>query len=398
MLKNIPLTIITLALLLPFTIFSQSGPGGVGSNQGTSDLIIWYRPDNGLSTSGTLIDTWTNSAGLPAFDISETGTRRPTLNTVAVNGYGEVSFGGSQRLRTGLTLTTSNFIINQASSFLVAKADNTSQTSSVYTTDPLVGSTRFTNHIPWNGTVYYDIGSCCSQTARIQVGGLTGLLNYSIWSYDAHPSTGKQLYRNENLLQSRPGTSTYNSHSSQRFNLGAATSGTGGFRGDVTELVVFKQKVNEAQRIIIDNYLSAKFNQALTANDFYTQDNAANGNFDHDVAGIGQASDGSSHTDSQGTGIVRINTPSTLSNGDYLFWGEETKDPTYNFSTETTNYREQLNSKWRVSKVGDLGTVSVSFDISAIDLTGKQSCQPLQLVVSNDSNFTSPTTYDLTVS
>ncbi|EDP95099.1 hypothetical protein KAOT1_02149, partial [Kordia algicida OT-1] len=386
-----------LFFLISLYSFAQTGPGGVGTNDGTSSLVSWYRPDNGISVTGSLIDSWTNSAGISALDISETGIQRPTLITNAVNGYDEVSFNGSNRLRTGLTLTTSNFVTNQASSFIVTKADNTTQTSSVYTTDPLVGSTRFSNHIPWAGTVYYDIGTCCGSSARIQVGSLTGLTSYSIWSYDAHPSSGKQLYRNESLLQSRANTSTYNSHASQRFNLGANTSGSNGFVGDVTELIIFRTKVNTAQRLIIDNYLAAKYGETLSVNDLYTQDDSGNGNFDHDVAGIGQTTDGTNHTDSRGTGIVRINTPSALSNGDFLFWGEETKDPTYVFSNDPINYTEQLSSKWRVSKVNDLGTVTVAFDITGMDLSGKQSCQPLQLVVDNDSDFSSPVVYDLTI-
>ncbi|WP_100614984.1 proprotein convertase P-domain-containing protein [Confluentibacter citreus] len=382
----------------PTPIGGYSGPGGVGSNDGTSDLIIWYRPDNGISTTGTLIDSWINSAGVPAFDISETGTQRPTLISGAINGYDEVSFNGSNRLRTGLTLNSSNFIVNQASSFIITRADNIWQTSSVYLTDGLDGN-RFSNHIPWAGSVYFDIGNCCGTDARIEVGGLTGLNNYSIWSYDANPASGKQLYRNEDLLQDRASSSTFTNYAGHQFNLGGNTSGSNGFMGDVGELIIFKTKVNTAQRIIINNYLSAKYNQPLASNDIYSRDNPGNGDFDHHVAGIGQANDGSNHTDSQGTGIVRISNPSTLSNNKFLFWGEETINPTYNFSTNTTNYTEQLNSRWRVSQPGNnIGNVTISFDISGIDLSGKQSCVDLELVIDNNYDFSSPSNvYPLTI-
>lgn len=394
-------TINSITLNLCYTstpITGYSGPGGVGSNDGTSDLIIWYRPDNGISTTGTLIDSWINSAGVTAFDISETGAQRPTLVSGAINGYDEVSFNGSNRLRTGLTLNSSNFIVNQASSFIITRADNTSQTSSVYLTDGLDGN-RFSNHIPWAGSVYYDIGNCCGTDSRIEIGGLTGLNNYSIWSYDAHPTSGKQLYRNESLLQDRASTSTFTNYAGHQFNLGGNTSGSNGFLGDVGELIIFKTKVNTAQRIIINNYLSAKYNQTLASNDIYSRDNPGNGNFDHHVAGIGQATDGSNHTDSQGTGIVRINNPSALSNNEFLFWGEETINPTYNFSTNTINYTEQLNSRWRVSQPGNnIGTVTISFDISGIDLSGKQSCVDLELVIDNNYDFSSPSNvYPLTI-
>ncbi len=351
-------------------IHAQTGPGGVGRNDGTSDLIIWYRPGNGISTTGVLVDSWANSAGVVAFDMSETAGQRPTLVTGVINGYNEVSFNGSNRLRTGLTLTTSNFITNQASSYVVSRAGNTTQTSSVYTTDPLVSNTRFQAHIPWANRVYFDIGRCCGAAARIQVGGLTGLGNYSIFSYDANPSTGKQLYRNQTLLQDRANTSTYNSHASQRFNLGGNSSGVSGFVGDIAEIAIYKVKRTIVERIIIDNYLAAKYNQVLTANDFYNEDTSG-GNFDHKVAGIGQAIDGTNHTNSQGTGIVKIEAPSDLQNNEYLFWGEDQINSNYTFSTVApANKRYRVNTKWRVSETGDVGTVTFSINETDVDFSG----------------------------
>lgn len=384
---------ITLILLsfIGLNCFAQTGPGGVGTNNGTSDLVMWYRTDNAITTSGSNVIAWTNSAGYSEHDMTQNGGTNPQLISRSLNGYDEIQFNAAGILQTGQNLTTSNFVTNQASSYIYAKA-NSITSSWPYSTLPHQAQ-RFSCHIPWsNGIVYYDIGQCCSASARIQVGGQSNLTSYSLWSYDANPSTGKQLYRNGTLLQNRANTTTYSTHASHRFGLGD------NFRGNMTEVIIFKNKVNTAQRLIIDNYLSAKYGQSLAANDLYFQDNTGNGNFDHDVAGIGQASDGTNHTDSRGTGIVRINSPSALSNGDFLFWGEETKDPTYDFTVNTTSYYEELNSKWRVSKVNDLGTVTVAFDISGINLSGKQSCQPLQFVVDNDVNFGSPTVYTLTIS
>ena len=385
--------------LFSFNGFSQTGPGGVGSNDGSSNLVMWFRPDNGIVSTGSLVDSWENSAGYASHNLTTAGALRPTVIPNVINGYNEISFNGNNNLNTGLNLTATNFIQNQASSFVFARADNTYQSSSVYTTSPLVGSTRFTCHIPWSNTVYFDIGTCCSNDSRIEVSGLTNLTSYSIWAYDAHPTTGKQLYRNETLLQSRGNTTTYNSYASQRFNLGGYVSGTDGFVGDITEVIVYRSKINQAQRIIVDNYLSAKYNTALTANNLYLQDNPANGNFDHNVAGIARIN-GSTHLDSQGTGIVRMSNPSGLSgtSDKYLFWGEDTKGDSYAFNLKTTDYKDYLNSKWRISKgSGNIGNVDVEFDITNLPIN--QFCKPLQLVIDNDSDFSSPTNvYNLSIS
>lgn len=377
-------------VLIVHSSFSQTGPGGVGNDLGSSDLKLWFRTDNGVSVTGTLVDSWQNSAGIAVLDISETGAQRPTLVSNAVNGFSEVSYSGSTRLRTGTTLTTSNFITDQASSFTVCRADNTSQTSCVYTTDPLVGSTRFSNHIPWANTIYFDIGTCCSNDARMQVGGLTGLASYSIWTYDASPALGKQLYRNGGLLQNRANTTTYSSHATHRFNIGGNTSGTNGFVGDVAEIIIFNVRVNSAQRIIIDNYLAAKFGLALTGNDLYVQDNPANGNFDFNVAGIGRIDASNLHNDAQGTGIVRMLNPSGLGNNEFLIWGHDNGlEQATNTSDVPASVEARFERVWRVNEVNaagaavNVGAVDIRFDLTGL---GTIAASDLRLLVDTDND------------
>lgn len=373
--------------------FSQKGPAGVGENDGSSTLKAWYRTDNGLITSGTTVDSIRNSSGVRPLSIGEVGTLRPTIVLGAVNGYDEISFNGTNRLRTDLNLTTSNFVTDQATTFVVSRADNTTQTSCVYTTDPLVGTTRFSNHIPWSGTVYYDIGTCCGAGARIYVGGLTGLTNYSVWAYDVNPTSGKQLYRNGSLLRSIAGSSLYTNHSTQRFNIGGYTSGVNGFVGDVTEVIVFNSKINSAQRTIIDNYLSAKYGLTLAIQDMYDEDNVANGNYDHDVAGIGRIDAANIHNSAQGTGSVRISNPSDLNNNEFLFWGHNNGIMQ---ATETADIPSSVEARfdrtWRVSEVNtsnsavDVGAVDISFDLTGL---GPVTASDLRLLVdtNNDGFF-----------
>lgn len=379
-------------LFLFFTnIYSQTGPGGVGSNDGTSSLVIWYRPDNGLTTSGTDVSGWTNSSGYATFNLLQSGITFPQLLTSSVNGYDEIQFDTNGFLQSGTGLNATNYIVNQTSSYVHLRA-NSITNSFPYDSRGAAG-TRFLCHVPWgDSTVYFDIGTCCGTNARIQVSGLTGLTDYSLWNFDASFSTGKQLYRNGTSIGNVTGSSTFTPQTTSRFSLGR------GFNGNMTEVIIFNTKVNTAQRLIIQNYLSAKYNMALSSDDIYIHDDVVRGNFDHDVAGIGQATDGSNHTDAQGTGIIRISNPRNLDDNEFMFWGEETRNPTYNFSTNISTYTEQLNSKWRVRRLGNVGRVDVAIDISGIDLSGKQGCSPLQLIVDNDYDFSSPEdVYDLTI-
>lgn len=386
---------ISFALLLfmaSLTVFSQTGPGGVGTNDATSDLVMWYRTDNAITISGSNVTNWGNSAGYSAHDMTPSGSGNPQLISGSLNGYDEIQFNASGILQTGLNLTTSNFITNQASSFIYAKA-NSITSSWPYSTLPHQ-TQRFSCHIPWsNSIVYFDIGQCCNTSARIQVDGLSNLTGYSLWSFDANSSSGKQLYRNGDLLQNRANSSTYSSHASHRFGLGD------NFNGNMTEVIIFKTKVNTAQRIIIDNYLAAKYGQILAANDVYTQDNSGNGNFDHDVAGIGQATDGSNQIDSQGTGIVRISGAADLENNEFFIWGHDNNALLLTNTTDVPSNisHARIERVWRVSETN---ISSVSVEVGAIDVTvdmtgviGYSSAHPPQLLIdtNNDGFFNDET-------
>ena len=45
--------------------------------------------------------------------------------------------------------------------------------------------------------------------------------------------------------------------------------------------------------------------------------------YNNEMAGIGQFGSDDNHSDAQGTGMVRINNPNSLDNGDYLMWGHD---------------------------------------------------------------------------
>ncbi|MFP5470179.1 MAG: T9SS type A sorting domain-containing protein [Bacteroidia bacterium] len=379
--------ILILAWFAPLMMVAQTGPGGVGSSDGTSTLKMWYKTDGNISVDNTKIENWTNSGGISTLDIKSNGALRPTLIENSVNGYDEIYFDSKNKLVTESKLSANNFVTDQASTFTVCRAENTSQQSCVYTTDPLVSS-RFSNHIPWSNTVYFDIGTCCNSKARLEVGSLSGLTNYSIWSYDANPTTGKQLYRNGALLQSRAETSSYNSHASHKFNIGGYTQGTGGFKGGITEIIIFKEKINSAQRIIIENYLSGKYNIALGQNNLYSGGDDANGNYDHNIAGIGKIDANNMHTDAQGTGVLRLLNPANLDDGEFLLWGDNNESVLLDSYTDLPDgVSIRMNRTWRVSEVTasnqstDVGSVTLRIYLPEVTLV-----TPSDLILLFDTN------------
>ncbi|MFW5706994.1 MAG: DUF2341 domain-containing protein, partial [Bacteroidota bacterium] len=73
--------------------------------------------------------------------------------------------------------------------------------------------------------------------------------------------------------------------------------GLEGFNGDIAEMILFHDDVNDAQRIIVENYLSAKYGISLLENQIYSH-----ASYRHDVIGIGITSGEEKHIASTGNG------------------------------------------------------------------------------------------------
>jgi hypothetical protein len=385
--KNI---LILTILLISNVLVGQTGPAGVGTNDGTSSLKLWYRTDFGLTTSGTEVDAWQNGAGVAAHNLTSTGGNRPSVVTASVNGYDELNLDGNDFMQVSDALSTTNFITDQATSFVVHQRLATTN-SWVYATSPHQ-TDRFSCHITWgNGNAYYDIGGCCGTQTRIQVNGLGGLGNYYYWSFDASNTLGKQLYRNGSLLENRNNTQTYTSHGSQTFRIGESTN------GNITEIIIYNQRINSAQRLIIENYLAAKYNIAPATNDIFDEDDIANGNYDHDVAGIGRVGASNIQNDSRGTGIVRILNPTNLGDDEFLIWGHDNGVQLFNETTDIpVSLTNRLVGVWRASEVSaaavpvNVGNIDMRFDLTGI-YTGAASDLYFLVDTDNDGIFSDET-------
>jgi hypothetical protein len=164
-----------------------------------------------------------------------------------------------------------------------------------------------------------------------------------------------------------------------------STTTNGGLRGFIYEFIIYSATLNEAQRILLNNNISAQYGYSLSANDLYTMDNPANGNFDFEVAGIGQASDGSRHIDAKGSGAVRMWNPSGLANNEFLIWGHNGLDLSGgNTSVDGVVIQERLNRFWRVSETGDVGNVSISVDLAGT--MGSALGSNLRLLIDRDGD------------
>lgn len=162
-----------------------------------------------------------------------------------------------------------------------------------------------------------------------------------------------------------------------------ATNASRGLNGYISEVAIYNTDLNEAQRKIVENYMAAKY--ALTidaASDKFNYD----ATYGFEVAGIGRENATEYHTDAQGSGIVRINNPSSLDIGDYLLWGHDNDTITKSNSADSPTaegIEQKMDRDWRATHNGDVGTVDISFDLTGI---GTVTTSDLRLLIDKTNN------------
>lgn len=378
-----------LLLCLSITSNGQTGPGGVG-NAGNN--VLWLRADNGVNLAGSNVVGWLDRSGNNNNATAPSVAARPTFNPVTLNGYPVLSFDGTN---DELRIPDANSLDLQQWDMFLVNSVATAKNNNVWLSKSSSTQPNYALWSPLNGALtmpIYDIFTLFS--APSTPAGTTGT-PYSLLEYNNNvilglfPSrtvfkSGAQIYNDVNLLQ-LPATN------GNQLYIGNA-QGVAGWNldGSIAEAVIYNAPINTTQRIIINNYLAAKYNFTLAANDNYVQDNPAQGDYDHEVAGIGRLSSTNAHTDAQGSGVVRINNATGLGNNEFLLWGH---DNGILGSWGSTDYPPGLEGRWfrvwRVSEVNpgggpvDVGNVDMTFDLTN---QGPVTASDLRLLVDINNN------------
>ncbi len=344
------------------------------------ELEYWLDANNSITGSAP-ITSWSDLSGNA---ITNTINGNPSLTTGSLNGYDVVTFDGSgDFIVTNLSINESVFSNLTVIALYVPRVNNSGgvwgEDNGGWDRFILDGNIGFLNNMVSNGATNTN-----NITNIFPVG--TPVITTVIFQEDV--SNGTTVYAN-NTLQSTF-TSNMGPETSNTFKVGEIGASNFRFDGDIAELLVFGTNINTAQRIIIDNYLSAKYGLALTSNDLFNNDDIANGDYDNDVAGIGQATDGTNHTDSRGTGIVRILNSQDLDNDEFLIWGHNNG---IQEATEITDVpptvEARLDRVWRISEVNssgtavDVGAIDISFDLTGLETVTNSD---LRLLIDTDND------------
>lgn len=319
---------IILIIVFNFKInLGQTGPAGVETS---TKNVLWLKADAGTfsdlgitpTSNGTTVRQWNDQSGNTKNAIQNTAAARPTYETNIFNGLPALKFDGSGDGILSSAITISNtatfFVVHRYISLPFPNPGllQGSPTGLGFSTTPSDKSLGM-----WVNSSTQRIwgrGTQTNNTTRNITQVTTLATNTTYISANRYDGTNINQYVNNAIS----GTVTYDNTLKSWTDIAIGTQGTETWNGHIAEVVVFNKSLNEAQRHIVDNYLSSKYNVALTSNDKYAGDTPANGNFDKNVAGVGTEASGSNPTFSaSATQGLGLRTLSGLNNGDYILAG-----------------------------------------------------------------------------
>lgn len=367
----------TAFLILALFVFSfgvaQTGPAGVGNSSSNG---LWLKADDLSLNNNDPVVTWTDASGnnnhasaatsqQPLFILSSSLNNMPALNFDGNNDIMTIPdadiLDGSSGLTYFVVIRPRN--LNTQPLPILSKRLNFNSSDNAYTL--FFHSSNYLN---------LDINT---NNDRFNTGptSFSNSTNYIIsFNFDGSLAAASRVKVSTmgTVIKTATETSTSVTNCTEPLMLSAFNVGDNRQLGaDYAEVIHYNFSLNDAQTIIVNNYLSAKYDIALTSNDLFTQDEVANGHYDFDVAGIGRVDASNIHDDAKGSGIVRISNPTGLDDGEFLFWGHDNGNQDAIDTTDIpVGMQARLERVWRVSEVNtssspiDVGAINISFDLS----------------------------------
>lgn len=380
---NKTLSLFPSLILTAFTSLGQTGPAGVGTS---ATNVLWLKADAGTSTTtnGSAISTWTDQSGNGVVLGQTTVAQQPLFVNSLMNGFPTIEFDNTASSgQNDYFSTPDNPIFDNTSGysfFTVTRMKGFSEAQSIISKRISVGNEEAFMIFFYTGNrLFVDIDNDNNRFSNSVANTVNANKIYDVF-YDGNLAAAQRstIFDQEQLQMTSTESSALVADKSSPLLVGATHAGDPrAFNGYISEIIMYRTKVNDAQRIIINNHLSAKYDIALSANDVYAGDNPANGNYDRNVAGIGRDASGNSNpqfdpSTCAGLGIRSI---SGQDNDDYILAGHAS--PTNSeITTDIAGISGTNVSRWQrvwyidVTNTGAANVTSMTFDMSDAGMAG----------------------------
>ena len=356
--------------------FTVGGDIQTSSPGGGSNLSLWLRADEGITTSGSLVSSWSDQSGNGNDAVQGNSSFQPSLSTNQIN-YNDAIYFDGDNLDGLQGFNTNDY-------FLVLKPD-----AEVNATNLIgypigfesgdVGGFYLGNLGILTNDVIGQTMDNPSGTGAFDAGVASTTISDSVIIFNVRNNsagTAQTFYANGADLAETTPSGTFANLSDQSFSIGNNFTGDNKYEGYIAEVISYSDTLTSNQRRDVESYLAIKYGVTLDISaESYTSDSSDIYNYSthaNDIAGIGIHLDyGLNQTISQSTeddGIIKVSSASNLDDEEYLIWGNDgASKSTPQTSELPSGYEERLPVEWRVDLTGSPGSVVVKIYIGGID-------------------------------
>jgi hypothetical protein len=425
------------------TALTTCGPGGVNTNIG-----LWLRADREVfSDAGTTpaldtesIEQW-NDQSSPAYDASEENggglsTVPPVFKSDATSSinYNPILFFTDQNTTNNSYMETApatNSVDGNMTLITVFEtAQNQGSNNDIQNTPALIGAVSTSDNNDYGlgiyqGEVVFNAANNNNYTVRSTSTYRNGEPYIATATRVQASSGAVNLYVNSLNVDS--GSSDANSLSTpDSWAIGNHNSydNDAQFQGNISEVLVFSSVLTALEQVRVESYLALKYGITRSDNndgDGFPNENisgdvdegdyvAADGDviwdyaargasFYHDIAGIGRddlSCFEQTHSKSENDdALVDIEISSFIDNDAFFIWGNDNAAiEAPDNSERPASIKSRLNREWQAQETGNVGIVTVTFDISSVTgtPTGDNNLNLVRLMVSTNDDFSSGVT------
>lgn len=357
----------------------KTGPGGVGD---ANSLALWLRGDEGVPASGS-VSEWLDQSG-NGNDAAQNDTAEQPTSGTTINGVNVVTFDGADDfLRTNVESLAGGehtlFSVNQANAAGAVFGIDDSNFDPIRTLEYTSGTNAVASQ---DGSTTGSIATANPSVLSSEFDGS----NISIAVDGGTPvSTGASA--NSNGVYATVGAEAFNDGDAQQPILGSENA----FDGDLGELIAYTTTLNEAQRLIVTNYLAAKYGITSLATDLYVGDSqGGTADRDTDVLGVGQASNGDKHFSAAGGGL-ELSVAGGIDNGEFVLAGRkigvEQRLNVSDVGGTVSGLTARLNDDRYLDVTGTLN-VDVTFDFGEFGVQGPAGDVSSYVLIRRDTDGT----------
>lgn len=410
-------TSVLFVVLIPLCSLAQTGPAGVGTTDGSSALKMWLDAGKGVFADtnqtkpaevGEKAKLWKDLSGSKNHVYAQADSNSPMLDlpNQELNGQNAIRFFQNQNS-------------TNRRNYLVSKSFSKTNDITVYCVFHALKKAGGNNITPYqakkyNDTMWYsgaglvdggmpgfinDVSlAFCDTSIAVGVGDSTTNTDYCIktpasinTTYFAtlqkEAWTGKLSVGHNNSATTSYLAGAQPINNSEKYFIGSTSDVLTGktkpfFDGYIASILIYNKILNTAEKIILENYLSAKYNLPLLQNDLYKFDEPSAGNYDYELVGVGKAVDGTSQLTAKGEGIVEINA-NELKNGDFILIGHNGAPISASSDGLPEGLKFKLERKWASTNTGKSQKVDIIVDPKDIPLLDNKD---VALLIDTDQN------------